>query len=397
MSRRCGGCATSSRRAPKWFADLGKPGHPGVRSWSVSGRVKDPGVKLAPAGVTVRELIEQHCGGMAEGHEFKAYLPGGASGGILPASMADIPLDFGGELAKQGAFVGLACGGDILGQGQRQGSDDQPAEVLQPRKLRPVHAVPRGNGQDGVAVAEGRQLWTSRRCAIWRRSCAILRSAASVRPRPIRSITCWCISARTSEMTDKIEFTLDGKTVGARRGRDDLGRGQARRHAHPPSLPRRPARLPARRQLPRLHGRDRRRARAGRLVHPQAGRGHGGQDRYRARRRSRAKWCSSFWPATCGRPMPVPTTSRISGNGRRRWASPAASASPASSTATRRAEFDITESRHRRQSRRLHRLRRLRARLPRSAGQRRHRHGRSRRPLRSRCSTCTTRWACRPA
>jgi len=89
-----------------WFAGLGKPGHPGVRSWSVSGRVKNPGMKLAPAGVTVRELIEQHCGGMLDGHEFKAYLPGGASGGILPASMGDIPLNFGGELAKQGAFVG---------------------------------------------------------------------------------------------------------------------------------------------------------------------------------------------------------------------------------------------------------------------------------------------------
>ena len=89
-----------------WFAAQGKPGHPGPRSWSVSGRVKNPGVKLAPAGVTVRELIENYCGGMTDGHAFKAYLPGGASGGILPASMGDIPLDFGGELAKQGSFVG---------------------------------------------------------------------------------------------------------------------------------------------------------------------------------------------------------------------------------------------------------------------------------------------------
>jgi len=89
-----------------WFAGQGKPEHPGPRSWSVSGRVRNPGVKLAPAGITVRELIEEHCGGMLEGHEFKAYLPGGASGGILPASMGDIPLDFGGELARQGAFVG---------------------------------------------------------------------------------------------------------------------------------------------------------------------------------------------------------------------------------------------------------------------------------------------------
>ncbi|MDZ5698620.1 NAD(P)H-dependent oxidoreductase subunit E [Chelativorans sp. M5D2P16] len=89
-----------------WFAEQGRPEHPGLRSWSVSGRVREPGVKLAPAGVTVRELIDDYCGGMAEGHEFKAYLPGGASGGVLPASMGDIPLDFGGELAEQGAFVG---------------------------------------------------------------------------------------------------------------------------------------------------------------------------------------------------------------------------------------------------------------------------------------------------
>ena len=88
-----------------WFAAQGKSGHPGPRSWSVSGRLKNPGMILAPAGVTVRELIER-CGGMLDGHSFKAYLPGGASGGILPASMGDIPLDFGGELAKQGAFVG---------------------------------------------------------------------------------------------------------------------------------------------------------------------------------------------------------------------------------------------------------------------------------------------------
>jgi formate dehydrogenase beta subunit len=93
-------------KGPEAFAAQGKPGHPGLRSWSVSGRVANPGVKLAPAGVTVRELIDDYCGGMAPGHVFKAYLPGGASGGILPASIAEVPLDFGGELAKLGAFVG---------------------------------------------------------------------------------------------------------------------------------------------------------------------------------------------------------------------------------------------------------------------------------------------------
>ncbi len=91
---------------PDWFARQGKgDAHKGPRSYSVSGRVKKPGVVLAPAGSTVNELIAM-CGGMADGHSFKGYLPGGASGGILPASKGDIPLDFGGELAKLGCFVG---------------------------------------------------------------------------------------------------------------------------------------------------------------------------------------------------------------------------------------------------------------------------------------------------
>jgi formate dehydrogenase len=91
-------------KGPAWFAALGKEGHKGLRSYSVSGRVKTPGVVFAPAGSTANELIER-CGGMADGHVFKGYLPGGASGGILPASMADIPLDFG-QLEKHGCFVG---------------------------------------------------------------------------------------------------------------------------------------------------------------------------------------------------------------------------------------------------------------------------------------------------
>lgn len=93
-------------KGPEWFAAQGREGHPGPRSWSVSGRVKNPGVKLAPAGVTIRELIDDYCGGMEDGHTFKAYYPGGASGGVLPASMDDIPLDFGGRLAELGSFVG---------------------------------------------------------------------------------------------------------------------------------------------------------------------------------------------------------------------------------------------------------------------------------------------------
>jgi formate dehydrogenase beta subunit len=91
-----------------WFANQGAKGHKGPRSFSVSGRVRNPGVKLAPAGISVRQLIDEHCGGMQEGHSFAAYLPGGASGGILPVSLGDVPLDFG-TLEAHGAFIGSAA------------------------------------------------------------------------------------------------------------------------------------------------------------------------------------------------------------------------------------------------------------------------------------------------
>jgi len=95
-------------KGPDWFGGQGRRGRKGPRSFSVSGRVKHPGVKLAPAGITAKELIDEFCGGMADGHVFKGYLPGGASGGILPASMADLPLDFG-TLEGHGALIGSAA------------------------------------------------------------------------------------------------------------------------------------------------------------------------------------------------------------------------------------------------------------------------------------------------
>ncbi|MGH7001582.1 MAG: NADH-ubiquinone oxidoreductase-F iron-sulfur binding region domain-containing protein, partial [Stellaceae bacterium] len=95
-------------KGPAWFGSQGRRGRKGPRSFSVSGRVKNPGVKLAPAGITVKELIEEYCGGMADGHTFKGYLPGGPSGGILPASMGDLPLDFG-TLEQHGALIGSAA------------------------------------------------------------------------------------------------------------------------------------------------------------------------------------------------------------------------------------------------------------------------------------------------
>jgi formate dehydrogenase len=95
-------------KGPAWFSSHGRHGRKGLRSFSVSGRVKKPGVHLAPAGITVKELIAEYCDGMLPGHEFYAYLPGGASGGILPASMGDIPLDFD-TLQPHGCFIGSAA------------------------------------------------------------------------------------------------------------------------------------------------------------------------------------------------------------------------------------------------------------------------------------------------
>ena len=92
----------------QWFTKHGRNGRKGLRSFSVSGRVRKPGVHLAPAGITVRELVDEYCGGMLEGHQLYAYLPGGASGGILPASMDNIPLDFD-TLQPYGCFIGSAA------------------------------------------------------------------------------------------------------------------------------------------------------------------------------------------------------------------------------------------------------------------------------------------------
>jgi formate dehydrogenase len=95
-------------KGPQWYADAGTNGRKGWRSYSVSGRVNDPGVKLAPAGISIRDLINDYCGGMQEGHNFKGYLPGGASGGIMPASLDTVPLDFG-TLQEYGCFIGSAA------------------------------------------------------------------------------------------------------------------------------------------------------------------------------------------------------------------------------------------------------------------------------------------------
>ncbi|MEW8250624.1 MAG: NAD(P)H-dependent oxidoreductase subunit E [Candidatus Thiodiazotropha sp.] len=95
-------------RGADWFSRQGRNGRHGLRSFSVSGRVNKPGVHLAPAGITLRQLIDEYCGGMPEGHQLYGYFPGGASGGILPASLAEIPLDFD-TLQPYGCFIGSAA------------------------------------------------------------------------------------------------------------------------------------------------------------------------------------------------------------------------------------------------------------------------------------------------
>ncbi|MEM7542409.1 MAG: NADH-ubiquinone oxidoreductase-F iron-sulfur binding region domain-containing protein [Pseudomonadota bacterium] len=95
-------------RGADWFAGNGRRDRHGLRSFSVSGRVKKPGVHVAPAGISLRELVNEYCGGMLPGHKLYAYFPGGASGGILPASLADEPLDFD-TLQPHGSFIGSAA------------------------------------------------------------------------------------------------------------------------------------------------------------------------------------------------------------------------------------------------------------------------------------------------
>jgi formate dehydrogenase len=95
-------------KGAEWFSSFGRNGRKGLRSFSVSGRVKYPGVKLAPAGISLNELVTEYCGGMQDGHTLYAYLPGGASGGIFPASLAHVPLDFD-TLQPHGGFIGSAA------------------------------------------------------------------------------------------------------------------------------------------------------------------------------------------------------------------------------------------------------------------------------------------------
>ena len=172
------------KKGAKWFADHGVNGAKGLRSWSVSGRVKKPGVIVAPAGITARELIEM-AGGMEDGETFKAYLPGGASGGVLPASLADLPLDFG-SLDKYGSFVGSHA---IVVFSERDDVADIVINLLRFFKdefVRPVHAMP-GRLRQGGGAARTRGNGTRSCSPSSPRPCATRRSADLDRPRRMPS------------------------------------------------------------------------------------------------------------------------------------------------------------------------------------------------------------------
>jgi formate dehydrogenase len=174
-------------KGPEWFAGQGRHGRKGLRSFSVSGRVKKPGVHLAPAGITVRELIDEHCGGMQDGHTFYGYLPGGASGGILPASMGDIPLDFD-TLQPHGCFIGSAAV-VILSQNDRARDAavnlmkffaDESCGQCTPCRVGTTKAVALMERASGTRRCSPicRRRWPTRRSAAWDRRRRI-RSPAS--------------------------------------------------------------------------------------------------------------------------------------------------------------------------------------------------------------------------
>ena len=162
-------------KGPAWFSAQGRHGRKGLRSFSVSGRVKKPGVHLAPAGITVKELIEEYCDGMLEGHSLYGYLPGGASGGILPASMGDIPLDFD-TLSEYGCFIGSAAIVILSDQDRASDAARNLMNFFAEESCGPMHALPRrhrqgaqahGAAELGPGAAEGAVAGDDGRFDLW--------------------------------------------------------------------------------------------------------------------------------------------------------------------------------------------------------------------------------------
>ncbi len=306
-------------RGAEWFAHAGRNGRKGLRSFSVSGRVKKPGVHLAPAGITVKELIDEFCGGMLDGHELYAYLPGRRLGrhparvdGRHPARLRHAPAP---RLLHR-----LGGGDHPVAARQRARRGAEPDALLRARVLRPVHAVPRGH-REGRAP-DGSEEVGQRTCS---RSCRVAMADASIcglgqaAPNPIRCVAKHfphevglnrvsvairrderiCMKMNEPVGAETIEFKLNGETISAFAG-ETIIQAAERYGVDIPHLCYKEG-YRRRRQLPRLRGRDQGRARAGAVVLPRARQGHGGRRATRRARCTRRRWWSSCCCPTCRR------------------------------------------------------------------------------------------------
>ena len=388
-------------RGPTWFASQGRRGRHGLRSFSVSGRVAQPGVKLAPAGITLRELVDEHCGGMLPGHELYAYLPGGASGGILPARLADVPLDFDTlqpHGPHGGCFIGSAA---VIVLSQHDRAVDAARNVMRFFEHESCgQCTPCRAGTAKASALMAQPAWDLPLLAelsqVMRDAsiCGLGQAAPNVVDGVLRPL---CRRAQRDERRDprRTRPAPAGRRAhvglhagrpagpGARRRDDHRGRATRRRRDPAPVLDAGPG--PGR-QLPRLRRRGAGRARAGRIVLPAARRRAW---RFAPTATARApsqrlvlELLQSDLPEA--RAHARQRGRRLGGQARRR------------SAALRRARADRGRSLapgHRGEPGRLHPVHALRARLPRRAGQRRHRPGLPRRAGAASCSTSTTRWA----
>ena len=279
-------------KGAQWFASHGRHGRKGLRSFSVSGRVKKPGVHLAPAGITLKELVEEYCGGMLDGHQLYAYLPGGASGGILPASKADIPLDFD-TLQPHGCFIGSAAIVVLSNKDKAATPRVNLMKFFHDESCGKCTPCRVGTGKAVALMEEGKwnqPLLKELSQAMMDASICGLGQAAP-NPALTRNEVLPARGCRRSmervrwpaagDDADRVQAQRPDGRRPARRA-DHQHREEARRR-HPAPLPRRQPALG--RQLPRLRGGDQGRARARAVVLPLSERGHGGHHRFAARAR----------------------------------------------------------------------------------------------------------------
>ena len=287
---------------PEWFTSHGRHGREGLRSFSVSGRVQKPGVYLAPAGITIRELIEEYCGGMLPGHEFYGYFPGGASGGILPASLGDVPLDFD-TLQAHGCFIGSAAIIVLSDQDSARalalnamrffedescgqcyplpGRDGQGGEADGETRMGPAAPGRPGAGHGGclhLRAGPGRAQPAALRHEVFSGGVFLIQSADDA---DLRRCFLEIIFECRKQNNTTIRFSLNGRHIEAGAEETILQAAERYGGGGPPSLLQ--GRLSRRRQLPRLYGGDRRGTHAGAVLLPQTGRRHEGQQRYGAR------------------------------------------------------------------------------------------------------------------